>query len=76
MTDDRTFLGPAWALFLFALTVSASAGERWSAQQADDWYAGQPWLVGCNYTPRTAINQLEFWQAETFDPRTIDEELG
>jgi hypothetical protein len=34
------------------------------------------WLVGCNYVPRTAINQLEMWQYETFDPRTIEEESG
>jgi len=59
-----------------ALGSSAVAGERWSAKRAADWYAKQPWLVGSNYTPRTAINQLEFWQADTFDPKTIDQELG
>ncbi len=49
---------------------------RWSAEKANDWYAKQPWLVGCNFTPSTAINQLEMWQADTFDPNTIDRELG
>ncbi len=49
---------------------------RWTPKQANAWYAQQPWLVGCNYTPRTAINQLEMWQAETWDPKTIDQELG
>lgn len=34
------------------------------------------WLRGANFTPSTAINQLEFWQEETFDPETIDRELG
>ena len=34
------------------------------------------WLVGCNFTPSTAGNQLEMWQADTFDPETIDRELG
>jgi Cellulase (glycosyl hydrolase family 5) len=48
----------------------------WSAAQAHDWYKQQPWLVGCNYTPATAINQLEFWQPETFDPARIKLELG
>jgi len=62
-------------LLLLLVTVAA-AGERWSAKKAADWYADQPWFVGCNYTPRTAINQLEFWQADTFDPTTIDQELG
>ncbi len=35
-----------------------------------------PWLRGANFIPSTAINQLEFWQEETFDPETIDRELG
>ncbi len=34
------------------------------------------WLRGANFNPSTAINQLEFWQEETFDPETIDRELG
>ncbi len=49
---------------------------RWSAEAAQAWYAKTPWLVGCNYLPSTAINQLEMFQAETFDPQTIDRELG
>jgi hypothetical protein len=49
---------------------------RWSAEKANAWYDKQPWLVGCNFTPSTAINQLEMWQADTFDPKTIDRELG
>ena len=35
-----------------------------------------PWSFGCNFIPSTAINQLEMWQADTFDPETIDRELG
>jgi GH35 family endo-1,4-beta-xylanase len=31
--------------------------------------------VGGNYVPASAINQLEMWQAETFDPQRIDFEL-
>lgn len=49
---------------------------RWTARQANDWYARQPWLVGANFVPSTAVNQLEMWQAETFDPATMDRELG
>lgn len=49
---------------------------RWTEQQAKDWYAKQPWLVGSNYIPATAINELEMWQVETFDPNRIDLELG
>lgn len=49
---------------------------RWSEQQAWAWQKKMGWLVGCNFNPRNAINQLEFWQADTFSPDVIDEELG
>src|SRR6185503_16431868 len=59
------------------LVVSALAQtERWSEQKARDWYAQQPWLIGANYNPASAINQLEMWQADSFDPKRIDLELG
>jgi hypothetical protein len=50
--------------------------QRWSEAKANEWYAQQAWLVGSNYVPTNAINQLEMWQAETFDPQQIDKELG
>jgi hypothetical protein len=34
------------------------------------------WWVGCNFIPSTAVNQLEMWQHDTFDPVTIARELG
>jgi len=49
---------------------------RWSAEQAWQWYRQQPWLVGFNYVPSTACNTTEWWQAETFDPKTVDREMG
>lgn len=51
-------------------------GVVWSAEKANAWYSQHKWLSGANYIPATAINQLEMWQAETFDPATIDKELG
>jgi hypothetical protein len=65
-------------LFLAALLIAtpAVAREQWTKAEANGWYERQPWLVGSNYTPATAINQLEMWQGETFDPATIDKELG
>jgi hypothetical protein len=55
-----------------------SADERkvWTKEQANAWYGKQGWMRGCNFIPSTAINQLEMWQAETFDTATIDRELG
>lgn len=59
-----------------AAYADASVPARWSKAQAEAWYAKQPWLVGSNYIPSDAINQLEMWQAATFDPKRIDQELG
>lgn len=65
------------ALVCVAQSSSVSAQtQRWSEQKANDWYARQPWLVGSNYIPKSAINELEMWQADTFDPAEIDKELG
>ena len=59
-----------------AQTSADPAAGRWSEQTANDWYAHQPWLVGSDYIPANAINELEMWQAESFDPKRIDLELG
>jgi endo-1,4-beta-mannosidase len=49
---------------------------RWSKKKAWDWYSMQPWIVGCNYIPSTAGNQIEMWRGESFDIETIGRELG
>jgi hypothetical protein len=64
-----------WILFFAGLTAAAQ-DVRWTEKEAADWYAKQPWLVGSNYIPANAINELEMWQADTFDPKRIDLELG
>ncbi len=63
-------------ILLPLLTITVSAQSRWPAKKARAWYASEPWLVGANYIPATAINELEMWQADTFDPERIDLELG
>lgn len=52
------------------------APGRWTKERANAWYARQPFLAGANFIPSTAGNQIEMWRAETFDPTTIDRELG
>jgi hypothetical protein len=64
------------ACAVLALATPVEAREIWSKGQANAWYAQQKWLVGSNYIPADAINQLEMWQAETFNPAEIDKELG
>ena len=49
---------------------------RWPEEKARTWYAEVGPIVGCNYLPRTAVNMTQMWQKETFDPKTIDEELN
>ena len=63
---------------LAAAQTSARADELnpWPVEKAIAWSGAHPWLVGCNYAPSTAINQLEMWQADSFDVTTIERELG
>ncbi|HYP05877.1 MAG TPA: cellulase family glycosylhydrolase [Bryobacteraceae bacterium] len=62
--------------FLWLSLALPAFAQRWTEQAARDWYAKLPWLVGANYNPASAINELEMWQADTFDPKRIDLELG
>lgn len=72
-----------WAIILLVSCKTApkeeqneiSSREKWTEEQANKWYTTQPWLVGANFVPSTSINQLEMWQAETFDTATIAKEL-
>ena len=59
-----------------ATLFHVSAQQVWTAEKANAWYAKHPWINGSDFIPSTAINQLEMWQADTFDPKTIDRELG
>jgi hypothetical protein len=72
----RTALAAVCTFTVLVFFLSTAAAERWTPQQANAWYAKQPWLVGCNFLPSSAINQLEMWQADTFDPEGIDRELS
>jgi hypothetical protein len=73
---NRLFFTATLVFAFFCGSTSWARTARWTEQQANAWYAKQPWLVGSNYTPRSAINQLEMWQEATFDPAQIDQELG
>jgi hypothetical protein len=57
-------------------TSLKEAREVWSSEQSEAWYSELHWLRGANFIPSSAINQLEMWQEESFDPETIDRELG
>ncbi|MEZ5426898.1 MAG: cellulase family glycosylhydrolase [Pyrinomonadaceae bacterium] len=68
------------SVFILLLCLTAVGGraqtKKWTEQKANDWYKDQPFLVGSNFNPANAINELEMWQADSFDPQRIDLELG
>ena len=77
------FMMKKYSFFLLLFfTVSVAAQNKtipakvWSAENANAWYQQHKWITGANFLPSTAINQLEMWQAETFDTATINRELG
>jgi hypothetical protein len=75
VSNIQAKIGLTLALALASAAALADT-EQWSAAKANAWYAKQRWLVGSNYVPTDAINQLEMWQADTWNPAQIDKELG
>jgi len=71
-----TFIAAVLTLLGLCSGAASAQTARWSEEKANDWYARQPWLVGSNYIPQNAINELEMWQDATFDSAEIDKELG
>jgi len=59
-----------------SLATAQTSPARWTEVQANVWYDKQPWLVGANYIPSDAINEMEMFQAATFNPALNDKELG
>ncbi len=67
------------ALLLFGYADAFGANpprERWTEAEAAAYWAKQPYAIGGNFLPRDAINELEMFQAATYDPAEIDKELG
>lgn len=59
--------------------VAASAlfaRDVWTCEQANEWFAKQKYRAGVNYVPSYAINSIEFWQKESYNPKIIDSELA
>ncbi|MFT5695303.1 MAG: hypothetical protein ACI9QQ_001278 [Myxococcota bacterium] len=71
-----TLAGMARAAFPRRWTVPVPSQARWSTERARLWREERGWLHGCNFVPSSAGNQLEMWQAATWDPQTIDREIG
>ncbi len=64
------------SLFFLVFFCNGQIQRSWTTEKANEWYKHQYWIVGCNFIPSTAINELEMWQAETFDTATINKELS
>jgi hypothetical protein len=69
---------PLFLMAAAALAVCAPlhGQQRWSEDRANQWYQQQPWMVGANFVPSDAVNELEMWQAASFDAVEIDREFG
>jgi len=65
-----------WVICVLGCACASAQNGPWAADKANQWYAQQAWMVGSNYITSSAINELEMWQADTFDLPTIDRELG
>lgn len=52
------------------------SSSKWSKLKAQAWSAAHPWICGFNFLPSTAVNFIEMWHRDTFDPATIERELG
>jgi hypothetical protein len=76
MNRTLFILSAGLTLFLACSQPPKQIRDVWTTEQAAEWYSQWDWLRGCNFIPSTAINQLEMWQSESFDPETIDRELG
>ncbi len=71
-------------VFVFSCNVTPKSTQEtppsphgvWSKEQTNEWYTQWGWLRGANFNPSSAINQLEMWQAESFDTAAINRELG
>lgn len=75
MRKILTLIGLA-CLFTACSSPEKKVNLQWSSQRANEWFANEKWPVGTNFTPSTAINTIEMWDAETYDSVTIDKELG
>jgi hypothetical protein len=73
---SATFLVALCLAPFSALCQSTTSSGPWTTEKANRWYANELWPVGSNYIPANAINELEMWQAASFDPKRIDQELG
>ncbi|HOX39171.1 MAG TPA: non-reducing end alpha-L-arabinofuranosidase family hydrolase [Candidatus Brocadiia bacterium] len=65
-----------WRTGVIKLNTRTRKVEPWTAKKAGEWYTKTGSIKGFNYLPRSAVNTTEMWQADTFDPKTIDQELS
>ena len=80
-TDMKTFLNLSILAFFLLIFNQCEKRpysvleNRWSEERAWKWKKKNGWMIGANFNPSTSVNQLEFWQEDTYDPETIEREL-
>lgn len=71
-----TVLAGAISASLCGCKKECEANGRWTAGRANEWYEDKEWPVGCDYIPAYAGNQLQMWDAATWNPEAVERELG
>ena len=66
----------AVSALLALVGCSVDTPRKWSAEKANEWYAAQPWPVGCVYMPSYGGTPVEIWGKEFFRPEVVDSELA
>ena len=56
--------------------MSNGPTSKWSKSKSQEWFKDYPWICGFNFLPSSAVNFLEMWTSQTFDPKSIEQELG
>ena len=64
------------SFFTFPPSPAPVQPERWTVQQAREWYTRQPWLVGANYIPADRHQSAGDVAGGHLRPAQIDMELG
>lgn len=49
---------------------------RWQPDRVHQWHQQLGWQCGFNYLPRTAVNFVDMWLPDQFDPSLIRQELA
>jgi hypothetical protein len=64
-------------MILVLFVASVLSRGIWTKVDSISWWESQSqWVIGSNFIPSSAVNQLEMWQEADYDNTTISRELA